>query len=52
MIDNISVYFNSIPYLNRHFNIVLSETIHMQVFMFKQQLNINIHDYITNKHEY
>jgi hypothetical protein len=31
-----------IPYLNRHFNIAVSETIHVQVFMFKQQLSINI----------
>jgi hypothetical protein len=31
-----------IPYLNRHFNIAVSETIHVHVCMFKQQLNIII----------
>jgi hypothetical protein len=31
-----------ISYLNRHFNIAVSETIHVNVRMFKQQLNITI----------
>jgi hypothetical protein len=34
--------FILIPYLNRHFNIAVGETIHVHVFMFKQQLNINL----------
>jgi hypothetical protein len=40
MIDNVLVYL--IPYLNRHFNIAVSETIHVHMCMFKQQLNITI----------
>jgi hypothetical protein len=31
-----------IPYLNRHFNIAVSETIRVNMCMFKQKLNISI----------
>jgi hypothetical protein len=31
-----------IPKFNRHFNVTVSETIHVHVCMFKQQLNITI----------
>jgi hypothetical protein len=42
LLDDTTFWHILIPYFSRHFNIIVSETIHVQVCMFKPQLNVTI----------